>query len=440
MKHASYGAGVLPAYLITKTRKKQPFISHISAMKHLIGLVSCVVMLALPGCGGGGSTPSSSPVVTQPTTSTITGVASKGPIGGATVKVFAIRSGVTDTVPLGQATTNAEGNYTVETSDYTGPVVVEVSGGTYKDEISHGSVTLKAPLRAMSSIAPTGPGATMTIAVTPLTELAVKKSLGAPELTNTVIDASNAFVANYFGISDIVKVLPSNLAGATDTQKKYTSTLGDISQLVIDSMQPDGWAPGQTMDDALSAVMSRLGDELQQAGVFSDATVSAIDRAKSLFSNGVGTTSPPSIIPPPPIPAGGVLKIATTGVPTNVSTMTQIIVTLALPHGITVDTAVPGNVTLSGVAAAGAKGVIGATFVAGTGTAPDTVAISVQNSPFGVGEFATIRFKILDPSLTVPPNTFPTLADFSFTGFTATLHAGVIVGGIAPAALSLVGI
>src|SRR6185369_10984495 len=154
-------------------------------IKYLIGLVSCVVMLALPGCGSN-STPS--PVVTQPTLSTITGLATKGPIGGATVNVFAIRSGVTDTVPLGQATTNAEGNYTVETFDYTGPVVVEVTGGTYKDEISHASVTLKAPLRAMSFIAPTGGGATMTIVVTPLTELAVNKAMGSPALTNAVID------------------------------------------------------------------------------------------------------------------------------------------------------------------------------------------------------------------------------------------------------------
>jgi hypothetical protein len=417
----------------------QPHFSAEEIMKinYLIGLVSCVVMLALPGCGSN-STPS--PVVTQPTLSTITGLATKGPIGGATVNVFAIRSGVTDTVPLGQATTNAEGNYTVETFDYTGPVVVEVTGGTYKDEISHASVTLKAPLRAMSFIAPTGGGATMTIVVTPLTELAVNKAMGSPALTNAVIDASNAFVANYFGISDIVTILPSNLAGATDSQKKYISTLGEISQLVIDSKQPDGWAPGQTMDDALTAVMSRLGGELQQAGVFSDPTVSAIDRAKLLFSDGVGTTSPPSIIPPPPIPAGGVLKIGTTGIPAPVSTMTQINVTLVLPPGITVDTAVPGNVTLSGVAAAGAKGVITATFAAGTGTTPGTVAMSVQNTPFGVGEFATIKFKILDPSLTVPPNTFPTPADFSFTGFSATLHAGVIVGGITAAPLSLVGI
>ncbi len=418
-------------------------------MKSLFGLFSCVVMLALPGCSSN-STPPPSPVVPQPTettqppqptqptsTTSITGLATKGPIVGATVNVFAIRSGVTDTVPLGKATTNADGSYTVETSGYAGPVVVEVTGGSYKDEISHATVTLKAPLRAMFSNAATG---ATTIVVTPLTELAVNKALGAPALTNTVIDESNAFVANYFGISDIVNMLPSNLAGATVSQFKYKSTLGDISQLVIDSMQPDGWAPGQTMDDALTAVMSRLGGELQQAGVFSGPTASAIDRAKLLFSDGVGTTSPPPIIPPPPIPAGGVLKIGTTGIPIPVSTMTQINVTLVLPHGITVDTTVPGNVTLSGVAAAGAKGVIVATFVAGTGTAPDTVAMSVQNTPFGVGEFATIKFKILDPLLTVPPKTFPTPADFSFTGFTALLHAGVIVGGITPAPLSLVGI
>ena len=93
--------------------------------------------------------------------------------------------------------------------------------------------------------------------------------------------------------------------------------MGVISQLVIDVMQPDGFAPDQTMDDALAAVMNRLGGELQHAGVFSSPTVTAINRATALFSDGVGTATPPSIIPPPPPPAGGVLKIGTTGIPTS---------------------------------------------------------------------------------------------------------------------------
>jgi hypothetical protein len=198
---------------------------------------------------------------------------------------------------------------------------------------------------------------------------------------------------------------------------------------VIDFMQPDGFAPNQAMDDSLAAVINRLGGELQQAGVFSSATVSAIDRAKLLFSDGVGTTTPPSIIPPPPPPPGGVLKIGTTGIPT--SNMDLITVKLNLPPGVTVDTATPGNVILSGVAAVGAKGTIAATFTAATGTAPGTVAMTVQNAPFGVGEFATIKFK-LDPL-----GTFPALADFSFTGFSVTLHLNQ-VGGVVPAPLSLV--
>jgi hypothetical protein len=310
--------------------------------------------------------------------------------------------------------------------------MVEVTGGSYKDEISKATVTLTVPLRAMFSSASTG---TTTIAVTPLTELAVNKALGSTALTGDVIDQSNIFIASQFGLTNIVTSLPSNLPSATDDQKNYAIALGDISQLVIDAKQPDGWAPNQTMDEALAAVMSRLGGELQQAGLFSSGTVSAIARATKLFSDGVGTTTPPSIIPPPPAPTAGVLKIGTTGIPND--NMTQLNVTLILPPGVTVDTATPGNVTLSGVAAVGAKGTIAATFTAGTGTAPNTVPMSVSNQPFGVGEFATINFKV-DPSLTVPPNTFPAPADFSFTGLSATLHAGLTITGITAKAISVV--
>jgi hypothetical protein len=397
--------------------------------KRLIGFVLCLAMLAPAGCGKKSSdTPA--PPVSQPTSTTsITGLATKGPINSGTVTVFAIRSGVTDTAPLGQARTDVKGIYTVETFGYQGPVVVEVIGGSYKDEISRATVTVKVPLRAMFSSAGTG---TTTMAVTPLTELAVNKALGSTELTNDVIDASNRFIASYFGLTSIVTSLPSSLGGATDDQKNYAIALGGISQLVIDFMQPDGFAPGQAMDDALAAVINRLGGELQQAGVFSSATVSAIDRAKALFSDGVGTTTPPSIIPPPPPPAGGVLKIGTAGIPT--SNMNLITVTLNLPPGVTVDTVTPGNVTLSGVAAVGARGTIAATFTAGTGTAPGTVAMTVQNAPFGVGEFATVKFK-MDPQGTFPASP----AAFTFTGFSATLHL-TTVGGISAVPISLTAI
>jgi hypothetical protein len=387
-------------------------------IKYFIGLVLSLAVLQLSGCGKkSNSTPP--PVVTQPTSTTaITGIATKGPIIGATVQAFAIRSNVTDTVPLGQAKTDNKGNYTIGTFGYKGPVVVQVTGGSYTDEITQQPVILKTPLRAMFSSVQT---TTTTIVVSPLTELAAKNAEGYPVLTGDVIDGANRFVGlNFGGLTNIVGTVPN--AASTDlNQTGYAAALKIFSQMVIDSMEPGELAAGQTMDDALATVMTSLGNEmLQNPLVISSTTASAWAFATNLCGTDLTgcTGTPPSTTPIPPNPVGGVLKLATTGPAASAPNgIFQITMTLTLASGVTVSTS-PGSNEAGGVSAHLSTlldpktTTLTALVTNATATLPGKIDIVVgATKGFPIGQFLTINF-----NLAPQPNPVPAIADFPMTG------------------------
>src|SRR6266568_1561135 len=122
--------------------------------RFLIMPVLYLAVSALIGCGGdGGGTAVTAP---SPAT-TLTGMASKGPIQAATVKAYAVSFGAVDTsAPLVEGQTDAFGSYTINIGTYRGPVLVEVTGGTFTDEVSGTVVALKTPLRAVFANVSTG--------------------------------------------------------------------------------------------------------------------------------------------------------------------------------------------------------------------------------------------------------------------------------------------
>src|SRR5919108_5016260 len=140
--------------------------------KGFIGLGLSLAISVMFGCGGGGGEET-----------VVTGMASKGPIRNGTVKVYAIRDGVEDrSAPVGEVQTDNGGNYSIYVGSYKGPILVEVTGGSYTDEVSGARVDLTVPLRAMSSDAS---NKVKMVAVTPLTELAYKKAKGGGALTSS---------------------------------------------------------------------------------------------------------------------------------------------------------------------------------------------------------------------------------------------------------------
>ncbi len=132
--------------------------------------------LALSACGGGGGGSDSNPA---PQTKTISGTAMKGTLQGAKVYAYAVGSdGKISATALNAdkpAITNADGTYTLDIGNYSGPLLVKVvadTGTKMEDELT-GTVTIDAgkafELRALLQDVQAG----STANVTPLSEIAL---------------------------------------------------------------------------------------------------------------------------------------------------------------------------------------------------------------------------------------------------------------------------
>ena len=210
-------------------------------MKSLKPILISALLLITAACGGGGggSTP--------PASNTVAGVAAAGIIKGGTVKVFGPYSSVSgaDKKQIGATvqTSLTTGAYSVDLGSYTGPVIVEVSGGSYVDEATGATTSIPAgaPLRAVA-VSSTG---SVNVAVTPLTELAAKQAAtlagAGVKLTDTTINQANAQVSDLFKV-DIIATQPLDASAplvGTQAQKDYTLALAALSQYTKDSLLPD---------------------------------------------------------------------------------------------------------------------------------------------------------------------------------------------------------
>ncbi len=161
----------------------------------------------------------------------------KGPVSGATVTVFAVTNG-TMGAQIGSGTTDAQGNFTMSVGDYSGSVLLQMSGGVYTDEATDSTMTMLAN-DVMTSVIPSiAAGSTTTgVQVTPLTSMAQSRTQNmAGGMTAANIATANGAVGSYFAISDILHTLPMNplLAGsgadATQDMKNYGMAIAAMSQ------------------------------------------------------------------------------------------------------------------------------------------------------------------------------------------------------------------
>lgn len=386
-------------------------------IRNLIVPILCLAATALSGCGGGGEG--------APST-IVNGLASKGPIRGGTVDVYAIRNGVPDSTPLKSGNTDDSGNYSIDLGSYQGPAMVKVSGGTFTDEVSGSSVGLNIQLEAVVSNVSTG---TNKVAVTPYTDMASKlaKYDGGGAYSAAAIEGAKSKTAALFNLTDIIATMPDS--SGSDDEKKYAAACGTISQLANDSR-----GTGQSLDDSLSNVMAELEDEMEHSGGLSDDSMTRIDTAATTFSNSGKSPAPVPVVSP----TRGVLKMSTTG---NENIIGAIDLTLRLPAGVTVNAdpttgeVTGGAVTVSGVAAVGSSKLVVGKYIPAAGT-PAQLQISLINATgFGLGEFLTINFVMAAGA------TFPARAtDFSVTSFSAKSLDTALLSGVSAAPTSLTGI
>jgi len=204
----------------------------LSMRTRMIGAAAAALLLAT-GCGGG----SVDSGVGSGGTGYVGGTAVAGPVGSATVNAYGIAGGQLG-AKLGTATTDASGNFNLAIGSYAGPLMLQVSGGSYVDEAT-GTTMAMAAGDVMTAVVPSVvAGANTTgIQVTPVTAMAQTLALHqSGGMTDANINAANLAMGNYFSVSDILHVQPMNPlvtgsgTGASQDAQNYGMSLAAMSK------------------------------------------------------------------------------------------------------------------------------------------------------------------------------------------------------------------
>ncbi len=206
-----------------------------SRARMIIPLV--VTLLIAAGCGGAGGGGTTIADVGSGGTGYLSGFATKGPMSNATVTAYSISNGQLG-AQIATATTAADGAFTMPIGSYAGPMMLQVSGGSYTDEAT-GTVMPMAPGDVMTAVIPSVAAGTTNsgIQVTPVTAMAqamAQHMTGG--MTGANITAANSAVGNTYSVSDILHVQPMNPlvagsgTGASQDAQNYGMTLAAMSK------------------------------------------------------------------------------------------------------------------------------------------------------------------------------------------------------------------
>ena len=230
-----------------------------------------LTMLLVAGCGGGGSS-SDAP---GPGTGAVSGVVTKGPVGNATVTAYGVSGGQTG-AQIGMATTDASGNFTMSIGAYGGPVMVQASGGSYRDEATGLSMGM-APGDVMTAMVPgvVAGASSNGVQVTPVTGMAQAMALQMTGgMTAANMATANAAMGSYFLVSDILHIQPMNPLtsgagiGANQDARNYGMTLAAMSQYAkTANMQISSALVTSMMNDAADGMMDgrRGGNQISMS-------------------------------------------------------------------------------------------------------------------------------------------------------------------------------
>jgi hypothetical protein len=231
-------------------------------------------MLSLSGCGGGGGGGGSS----SSTTGTISGTTAKGPVSGGTVTAFGINGNGIQGTQIGSAKTNSQGNFTMQVGNYSGAVMLQLSGGQYMDEATGQTMSMYQNT-VMTAVIPDMTSGEMVgnIEITPVTSMAQEWAQNmAGGMTQANIASANSAMGQYFDISDILTTHPMDPlvqdsgAGANQDQRNYGMTLAAMSQEAYQlSMPNSSGIVTAMMDDASDGKMDGMmgGNNISMGGM-----------------------------------------------------------------------------------------------------------------------------------------------------------------------------
>jgi hypothetical protein len=198
--------------------------------------LTCFSLLVLPliiGCSKKADSDSTSGI-------TIGGSAIFGPVNGATVSIYAVdSSGNLASTPLATGTTDSSGNYSINLdSPPSGPIAVQLTGGSYAEEA--GGATVSLSNKTYTTLLPSvSDASSYSAALGPLPDMAYQKfaaqmQSGLPGGTTIeqLVTNSNYQVSQAFGLPDIVGVVPANPYGTipNDATGQYALVLAAISK------------------------------------------------------------------------------------------------------------------------------------------------------------------------------------------------------------------
>jgi len=274
----------------------------------LMGLaLGALSATALVACGGGGGDGGGS---TSAKNGTISGTATKGPLSGATVRAFAINNGIKGS-QLGSAQTDAGGNFAMTVAAYSGPMMLQLHGGSYMDEATGTRMNLLDAddmTCVVPSVSITADSTVTGIQVTPLTSMAqdwAEHMAGGMTATN-ISTANMRIGAAYMGSGmDIVMTHPidptvvGSANGASIDAKNYGMMLAAISQeahqlgmtssssAMVTAMHND--AEDGAMDGTMSGTpinMSGMGGMMGGGNMMPAAGSGELATAMAMFING----------------------------------------------------------------------------------------------------------------------------------------------------------
>lgn len=246
------------------------------------------------GCSDSSNNSSSSTPDAQDEISTISGSAVKGLMSSATVSIHSIVDGSPSLLPLATGQTDDAGQYTINITNYTGPVIVLLTtttstlmvcdsaigcGTTVNNSLdtnTNGTIdfgekyqpSLNLELTAM--VPTVTAGEDLPVQITPIThaaaELAVAQVASGGTLDASTISSANIQVAAVLGLpSDILSTPPVDItqipADATTDAIEYAALLGSLATMAAE----DGTDNSAIIDEFAEALILNDGQLVQNS-------------------------------------------------------------------------------------------------------------------------------------------------------------------------------
>ena len=291
----------------------------VKASRAIVFMTIICLIAALGGCGSSDPSQSGSSGGGGLFAS-IAGFVVDGYISGAKIQAYQINANGTKGAAVGSSTTSdATGAYSLNLGNYTGPVLIESSGGSYTDWATGAVVNIPAA-GVMRAVVPNVSASTpLTVHITPLTYMAAQRALQDIAVNGTAaataISNANNQISKYYGSFNILTDKPINptvagsAAGVSQTQVDYGMVLAGISQTAGDkAWQPfslvtalaldatDGTFDGKQGTTQLTVAKNAGGTDNLPATAGKTDMANEIDTFQKSGQNKSGGTTTPAII------------------------------------------------------------------------------------------------------------------------------------------------